>query len=164
MARKKQSAGTPATLALERAGIRYAVRAYEHDPATASYGLEAAEALGVDPAQVFKTLLVQGPGELGVGIVPVDGQLDLKAIASVLGLKKVAMADMAVAERVTGYVVGGISPIGQKRALTTVLDASASDHETILVSGGRRGLDLELAPADLLAVTGGTSAAIARRS
>ena len=164
MARKKQSAGTPATLALDRAGIRYAVRAYEHDPATASYGLEAAEALGVDPAQVFKTLLVQGPGELGVGIVPVDGQLDLKAIASVLGLKKVAMADMAVAERVTGYVVGGISPIGQKRALTTVLDASASDHETILVSGGRRGLDLELAPADLLAVTGGTSAAIARRS
>ncbi|ANS77747.1 Cys-tRNA(Pro) deacylase YbaK [Serinicoccus hydrothermalis] len=163
MTRKSRSGGTPATVALDRAGIRYAVRAYEHDPAASSYGTEAAQALGVDPAAVFKTLLVEGQGGLAVGIVPVDGSLDLKAIAVALGLKKVTMADPASAERVTGYVVGGISPVGQKRALPTVLDVSAADRETILVSGGRRGLDLELSPADLLAVTGGTTAPIARR-
>ena len=164
MARTRSSGGTPATVALDRAGIRYAVRAYEHDPAAASYGAEAAKALGVAQARVFKTLLVQGERELAVGIVPVDGQLDLKAMAAALGLKRVAMADVATAERVTGYVVGGISPIGQKRSLETVLDESAQQHDTILVSGGRRGLDLELAPADLLAVTRGTIAGIARRS
>ncbi|WP_022923951.1 Cys-tRNA(Pro) deacylase [Serinicoccus marinus] len=164
MARTRSSGGTPATVALDRAGIRYAVRAYEHDPAAASYGTEAAKALGVAQARVFKTLLVQGERELAVGIVPVDGQLDLKAMAAALGLKRVAMADVATAERVTGYVVGGISPIGQKRSLETVLDESAQQHDTILVSGGRRGLDLELAPADLLAVTRGTIAGIARRS
>ena len=164
MARTRSSGGTPATVALDRAGIRYAVRAYEHDPAAASYGTEAAKALGVAQARVFKTLLVQGERELAVGIVPVDGQLDLKAMAAALGLKRVAMADVATAERVTGYVVGGISPIGQKRSLETVLDESAQQHDTILVSGGRRGLDLELAPADLLAVTRGTLAGIARRS
>ena len=151
-------------MALDRAGIRYAVRAYEHDPAAASYGTEAAKALGVAQARVFKTLLVQSERELAVGIVPVDGQLDLKAMAAALGRKRVAMADVATAERVTGYVVGGISPIGQKRSLETVLDESAQQHDTILVSGGRRGLDLELAPADLLAVTRGTIAGIARRS
>lgn len=164
MARTRSSGGTPATVALDRAGIRYAVRAYEHDPAAASYGTEAAKALGVAQARVFKTLLVQGERELAVGIVPVDGQLDLKAMAAALGRKRVAMADVATAERVTGYVVGGISPIGQKRSLETVLDESAQQHDTILVSGGRRGLDLELAPADLLAVTRGTVAGIARRS
>ncbi|WP_281964020.1 Cys-tRNA(Pro) deacylase [Serinicoccus marinus] len=164
MARTRSSGGTPATVALDRAGIRYAVCAYEHDPAAASYGTEAAKALGVAQARVFKTLLVQGERELAVGIVPVDGQLDLKAMAAALGLKRVAMADVATAERVTGYVVGGISPIGQKRSLETVLDESAQQHDTILVSGGRRGLDLELAPADLLAVTRGTIAGIARRS
>ncbi|OLT15935.1 aminoacyl-tRNA deacylase [Serinicoccus sp. CUA-874] len=164
MARTRSSGGTPATVALDRAGIRYAVRAYEHDPAAASYGTEAAKALGVAQARVFKTLLVQGERELAVGIVPVDGQLDLKAMAAALGLKRVAMADVATAERVTGYVVGGISPIGQKRSLETVLDESAQQRDTILVSGGRRGLDLELAPADLLAVTRGTIAGIARRS
>ena len=164
MARTRSSGGTPATVALDRAGIRYAVRAYEHDPAAASYGTEAAKALGVAQARVFKTLLVQGERELAVGIVPVDGQLDLKAMAAALGRKRVAMADVATAERVTGYVVGGISPIGQKRSLETVLDESAQQHDTILVSGGRRGLDLELAPADLLAVTRGTIAGIARRS
>ena len=164
MARTRSSGGTPATVALDRAGIRYAVRAYEHDPAAASYGTEAAKALGVAQARVFKTLLVQGERELAVGIVPVDGQLDLKAMAAALGRKRVAMADVATAERVTGYVVGGISPIGQKRSLETVLDESAQQHDTIFVSGGRRGLDLELAPADLLAVTRGTLAGIARRS
>lgn len=161
--RKARSGGTPATVALDRAGIRYAVRAYEHDPGAESFGLEAAQALDVAPERVFKTLLVASGGDLAVGIVPVDAQLDLKALASTLGLKKVGIAQPAVAERVTGYVVGGISPIGQKKALPTVLDDSATGFETILVSGGRRGFDLELAPADLLAVTRGLSAPIARR-
>lgn len=163
MGKKKHSGGTPATAALDRAGISYAVRAYEHDPSAASYGLEAAAALGVDPVRVFKTLLVAAEEGLGVGIVPVDGQLDLKAVAVALGVKKVAMADPQTAERTTGYVVGGISPIGQKRVLPTVLDVSALAHPTILVSGGKRGLDIELAPDDVLAVTRGTTAPIARR-
>ncbi|MGN6635340.1 MAG: Cys-tRNA(Pro) deacylase, partial [Oryzihumus sp.] len=158
---KQGSTGTPATVALTRAGVAFEARSYEHDPAAPSYGLEAAEALGVPPARVFKTLLVQGEGGLAVGIVPVDRQLDLKAVAAALGAKKVAMADPAAAERSTGYVVGGISPIGQRRALPTVLDDSALAHTTVLVSGGRRGLDLELAPADLVAVTRATTAPIA---
>ena len=157
------SVGTPATAALTRANVSYAVRAYEHDPAAESFGLEAAEALGVEPARVFKTLLVDTGDGLAVGIVPVDGLLDLKAIASALGVKKVGMADPAAAERSSGYVVGGISPIGQKRALRTVVDSSASSHESVLVSGGRRGLDLELSPADLVRVTGATLAPIARQ-
>ena len=159
---KQGSTGTPATVALTRAGVAFEARSYEHDPTAPSYGLEAAEALGVPPERVFKTLLVQGEAGLAVGIVPVDRQLDLKAVAAALGAKKVAMADPAAAERSTGYVVGGISPIGQKRALPTVLDASALAHATVLVSGGRRGLDLELAPADLVAVTRATTAPIAR--
>lgn len=163
MVKRKQSGGTPATVALDRAGIRYEVRSYDHDPAAASYGLEAAEALGVEPARVFKTLLVQTEPFLAVGIVPVDALLDLKALAAALGVKKAIMAEPEAAERTTGYVVGGISPIGQKRALPTVLDDTATTFSTVLVSGGKRGLDIELAPGDLLAVTGGTSAAIARR-
>lgn len=159
---KKQAGGTPATVALTRAGVAFVLRAYEHDPAATSYGLEAAAALGVEPGRVFKTLLADVDGRLVVGIVPVDRQLDLKALATAVGGKKAAMADPAAAERATGYVVGGISPIGQKRAHTTVLDASAEAFGTILVSGGKRGLDLELAPADLLQVTGGSAAAIAR--
>ena len=162
MAKKKTSGGTPATVALQRAGIRVEVRSYEHDPAAASYGLEAAEALGVEPARVFKTLLVEADGGLAVGIVPVDAQLDLKAIAAALGAKRAVMADPTAAERSTGYVVGGISPIGQKKALPTVLDSSADAHPTVLVSGGKRGLDIELTPGDLLAATRGSSAAIAR--
>lgn len=156
------STGTPATTALDRAGVPYAVRSYEHRAGAPSYGLEAAEALGVEPARVFKTLLVSGGRGLAVGIVPVDRSLDLKAVAAALGEKKVAMADPSVAERTTGYVVGGISPIGQKRLLPTVLDETATGFDTILVSGGRRGLDVELSPADLLAITRGTSAPIAR--
>ena len=152
MARSARAAGggTPATTALTAAGVAFTVRSYEHDPATTTYGLEAAEALGVEPGRVFKTLLVDTGSGLAVGIVPVDRQLDLKALSTALGTKKVAMADPAVAERTTGYVVGGISPVGQKRALPTVLDDSALAHETVLVSGGRRGMDLELAPRDLL--------------
>lgn len=164
MARKERggSVGTPATVALTRARMAYAVRAYEHDPAAESFGLEAAEALGVEPARVYKTLLVDTGAGLAVGIVPVDRTLDLKAIASALGVKKVAMADPVAAERSSGYVVGGISPIGQKRALPTVVDETASEHETVLVSGGRRGLDIELSPADLIAVTRASTAPIAR--
>lgn len=163
MAKKRTSVGTPATVTLDRAGIRYVVRSYVHDPAATSFGLEAAEALGVDPARVFKTLLVDTDKGLGVGVVPVDTLLDLKAVAAALGAKKATMADPAVAERVTGYVVGGISPVGQKKALPTILDVSAQAHATILVSGGKRGFDIELAPADLLAVVRGSTAAIARR-
>ncbi len=164
MGRKERggSVGTPATVALSKAQIAYAVRAYEHDPAAESFGLEAAQALGVEPARVFKTLLVDTGTGLAVGVVPVDRTLDLKAMAAALGVKKVAMADPVAAERSSGYVVGGISPIGQKRALSTVVDSSAADHETVLVSGGRRGLDLELSPADLVAVTQARTGPIAR--
>ena len=163
MAKKSRAAGgTPATLALSRAGIAFEVRPYEHDPRAESYGMEAAEALGADPARVFKTLLASLDGTLVVGIVPVSGQLDLKALARALGGSKAAMADVAAAERATGYVAGGISPVGQKKSHRTVLDASALDHDTILVSGGRRGLDIELAPHDLVAITGAVTATIGR--
>ncbi|MRX45087.1 MULTISPECIES: Cys-tRNA(Pro) deacylase [Agromyces] len=154
--------GTPATVALTRAGIRFTAHPYDHDPRAAAYGLEAAEKLGIEPERVFKTLLANVDGALAVGIVPVSDQLDLKALAAALGGKRAEMADPSLAERRTGYVVGGISPIGQKVALPTVLDETAILFETILVSGGRRGLDLELAPDDLIAVTSGRYAAIAR--
>lgn len=163
MAKKARGAGgTPATVALTSAGIAFEVRAYEHDPRAASYGTEAAEALGVDPARVFKTLLASLDGRLVVGIVPVSGHLDLKALARALGGSRAVMAEVAAAERATGYVAGGISPIGQKRAHPTALDASALDHDTILVSGGRRGFDLEIAPDDLVAITGAVTAPIGR--
>ena len=163
MAKKSRSAGgTPATVALTAAGIAFTLHEYDHDPRAASYGLEAAEAIGVDPARVFKTLLVDTGSALAVAIVPVDRQLDLKAVSAALGAKKVTMADPALAERSTGYVVGGISPIGQKRALPAVLDESALVHDTVLVSGGRRGLDLELTPQDLARVVDARTAPIAR--
>ena len=126
------------------------------------FGREAADALGVEPDRVFKTLLADVDGRLVVGIVPVTGKLDLKALAAAVGGKKAVMADPAVAERKTGYVVGGISPIGQKTAHPTVLDETAELWDTVFVSGGRRGLDLELAPADLVRATGATLADIAR--
>ena len=160
--RADDSAGTPATLALARAGITFTAHAYEHDPRAAAYGLEAAEKLSLDPDRVFKTLLANVDSGLAVAIVPVARHLDLKALAHALGGKRAEMADLAVAERKTGYVVGGISPIGQKTTLPTVLDESAILCEAIFVSGGRRGLDLELTPDDLLAVTGGRYAPIAR--
>jgi Cys-tRNA(Pro)/Cys-tRNA(Cys) deacylase len=162
VAKSKSGQGTPATVALTKAGMTFTTHAYEHDPAAKSYGLEAAEALGLQPEQVFKTLLVEVDGKLSVGVVPVDKQLDLKAVAAALNGKKAAMADPAAAERITGYVVGGISPIGQKRSLPTVIDASATDHETVYVSGGRRGLDLGLSPADLIKLTSARTAPIAR--
>ena len=162
MAKGKASQGTPATVALTKAKVEFSTHVYEHDPAAKSYGLEAAEALGLAPEQVFKTLLVEVDGKLTVGVVPVDKQLDLKAIAAAAGGKKAVMADPAAAERTTGYVVGGISPIGQKRALPTVVDSTATDHPTVYVSGGRRGLDIGLSPADLITVTKARTAPISR--
>ncbi|MGW1071713.1 Cys-tRNA(Pro) deacylase [Streptomyces sp. NPDC002537] len=158
----QQSAATPAVVVLEKAGTPFSVHAYEHDPAAASYGEEAAEALGVDPRQVFKTLVAEVDGALTVAVVPVSGSLDLKALAAAVGGKRAAMADPAAAERSTGYVRGGISPLGQRRRLPTALDVSARDHTTICVSAGRRGLEVELAPADLAALTDAVVAPIAR--
>ena len=160
MARRNGSQGTPATAALTAAGVPFVLRPYTHDPAAASYGTEAAEALGIDPSRVFKTLMVDVEGRLAVGIVPVSGTLDLKAMAAALGAKKAAMADPAAAQRRTGYVLGGISPIGQRQPSPTVLDSSALRLETMLVSGGRRGLDIELAPADLIRLTEAVAAPI----
>lgn len=163
MARRREaSAGTPATTALTRAGIAFGVHPYEHDPAAPSYGLEAAEALGVPAEQVFKTLLVEGERGLAVGVVPVARTLDLKAVAVALGVKKVGMARPDHAERSSGYVVGGISPVGQKRPLPTVVDESAMAFEAVYVSGGRRGLDISLSPADLVRATSAVTASIAR--
>jgi len=158
----KRPGATPATVALTRSGIAFTAHTYEHDPRAESFGLEAAEALGVAPDRVFKTLLADVDGTLVVGIVPVTGQLDLKALAAAVGGKRARLADPNAAERSTGYVVGGISPIGQKRHHRTVLDDSALQHPTVYVSGGRRGFDLEVAPADLLAVTEASAARISR--
>jgi Cys-tRNA(Pro)/Cys-tRNA(Cys) deacylase len=154
----RRSAGTPAVLALDRAGAPYTLHPYEHDPRATSFGLEAAEVLGVDPARVFKTLLVEADGALVVAVLPVSHWLDLKALARAMGARRAAMADPADAQRATGYVVGGISPLGQKRALPTVVDESALAHSTVLVSAGKRGLDVELAPGDLIALTSATTA------
>lgn len=164
MARKqKPGGGTPATVALASAGVEFTLHPYEHDPrGDAGYGAEAAQALGVDPARVFKTLMTSVDGRLTTAVVPVSGRLDLKALARALGATRAAMAEVALAERATGYVAGGISPVGQRRAHPTVVDVSVSDFATVLVSAGRRGLDLELSPADLVAMTGATLAPIAR--
>jgi Cys-tRNA(Pro)/Cys-tRNA(Cys) deacylase len=143
-------------------GIPYVERSYVHDPAVTDFGREAADALGVEPDRVFKTLLAEVDGRLVVGIVPVSGKLDLKALAAAAGGKKAVMADAALAERRTGYIVGGISPIGQKTRHDTVLDETAELWDTVFVSGGRRGLDLELTPADLIRATSAVVADIAR--
>ena len=154
--------GTTATIALDRTKIRYTLHEYSHDPRSGSYGLEASEALGVPPERVFKTLVaaVDGGG-LAVGVVPVHRQLDLKALAAAVGAKKAAMAEVAAAERATGYVAGGISPVGQKRRLPIVIDSSALALPTLFCSAGRRGLEIELTPADLIKATGAKSAPIA---
>ncbi|MDI3194635.1 Cys-tRNA(Pro) deacylase [Pseudarthrobacter sp. AL07] len=164
MARKSSSNGTPATAALAAAGVPFVVHPYAHDPSAASYGTEAAEALGIAPEKVFKTLMVDVEGRLAVGVVPVSGNLDLKAFAAALGAKKASMADPAVAERRSGYVLGGISPLGQRQSSPTVVDSSALDLGTMLVSGGKRGLDVELAPADLIRLTSAVTAAIGTRT
>jgi Cys-tRNA(Pro)/Cys-tRNA(Cys) deacylase len=153
--------GTTATIALERAKIPFTVHEYEHDPRTGSYGLEASEALGVPPERVFKTLVASVDGALTVGVVPVNRQLDLKRLAGAVRGKKAVMAEVAAAERATGYVAGGISPVGQKRRLPVVVDASALELTTMFCSGGRRGLEIELTPADLIRAAAATVAAIA---
>lgn len=155
-------AGTPATVVLTALGIAFVEHEYLHDATVTSFGLEAAEVLGVEPERVFKTLMTDADGALVVGIVPVAGRLDLKAMAAAVGAKRAELADPKVAERRTGYVAGGISPIGQKTAHLTVLDETAELFDTIYVSGGRRGFDIELAPADLARATSAIIAAIAR--
>lgn len=162
MAKKKAPAGTPAIAALTSAQAAFTVHAYEHDPAHPSYGEEAAQAMGVSPDRVFKTLVADVDGVLTVAVVPVSGSLDLKALAAALGGKRAVMADPALAERTTGYVRGGISPLGQRKRLRTVLDVSAQAHATICVSAGRRGLEVELPPAVLTALTSATLAPVAR--
>jgi Cys-tRNA(Pro)/Cys-tRNA(Cys) deacylase len=157
---KKATGATPAVRALEQAGVDHVLHPYEHDPRADSYGLEAADALGVDPARVFKTLLVDVDGSLVVGIVPVAARLDLKSLARAADGRRASMADPAAAQRATGYVLGGISPFGQKRTHPTVVDTSALTHATVLVSAGRRGLDVEVSPADLVALTAATTADI----
>lgn len=149
---------TPAINAAKKAKIAFTVHEYAHDPACASYGLEAAEKLNIDPARVFKTLVADLGGELVVAIIPVEAMLGLKNLAKAAGSKKAAMADKALVERTTGYVLGGVSPLGQKKRLRTFIDASAQSLPTMHVSAGRRGLEIELAPADLMRLTGGTFA------
>ena len=153
--------GTPATAAVTRAKVAHRIHEYRHDPAAPSYGLEAAEQLGVDPAGVFKTLVAEVDGRLAVAVVPVAARLDLKALAAAAGARRAVMADAADAERATGYVVGGISPLGHRKRLPVFLDESMRDRPAVLVSAGRRGLELELAPADLAALAGGTFARLA---
>lgn len=151
--------GTPATVLLDKRGIGYRTHSYPHRDG-AAYGPEAAEALGLDPGRVFKTLVAEVDGALTVAVLPVVATLDLKALAAAVGGKRARMADVTLAERATGYVAGGISPLGQRKRLPVVLDVSAHDHQTMYCSGGRRGLEVELAPADLAALTGATVAAI----
>lgn len=153
---------TPATALLDARKIAYRLHSYPHQAGEA-FGQEAAAVLGLDPARVFKTLVAEVDGTLAVGVLPVSGKLDLKAFAASVGGKRAAMAQVSAAERATGYVTGGISPLGQRKRLPVVLDASATGFDTIFCSGGRRGLEVELAPGDLVALTSATVAAIATR-
>lgn len=146
---------TPAIDVAKKAGVAHTVHAYEHDPACTAYGMEAAEKMGVAPERVFKTLVVQLDSKVfAVGIIPVAAQLSMKHLAKAAGAKKAAMADKQDVERITGYVLGGVSPLGQKRRLKTFIDASARQFPTLFVSAGRRGLEIELAPDDLARLTG----------
>jgi len=153
---------TRATQRLSALGIPFTLHGYSHDPKATSYGTEAASALGVPAGRVFKTLIASVDGQLTAAVVPVTGQLNLKALAGAVGGKKAEMAQTAVAERATGYVAGGISPVAQRKNLPLVLDASALGHQTVFCSAGQRGLELELAPDDLVLATGATIADIAR--
>ena len=152
---------TPAIRKAKQAKVTFRVHEYEHDPASEAYGEEAVMKMGVDAGRVFKTLIVSQDGkDLSVAVLPVSHQLDLKLFAKAIGAKKVVMADKKVVEKTTGYVLGGVSPIGQKKRLRTVIDESAKDFETIFVSAGRRGLQIELAPGDLCLLTNGGFASI----
>ncbi|WP_446211371.1 Cys-tRNA(Pro) deacylase [Micromonospora sp. IBSANI012] len=153
--------GTPATALLAKRKIRHSTHPYDVSPDAPNYGALVAEALGVPPERVFKSLVTEVDGALTVAVVPVTGELDLKALAAAVGGKRATMADRAAAERATGYVRGGISPLGQRRRLPTVLDSSALTYDTIYVSAGRRGLQLQLAAADLVALTDATTAPLA---
>lgn len=154
---------TPAINLAKQQKVAHTIHSYVHDPASESYGLEAAEKLGVEPARVFKTLVVSlDDGKLAVGVVPVNGMLNLKQMAKAAGAKKAVMADKALVERSSGYVLGGVSPLGQKKALPTFVDSSAESFTTIYVSAGRRGLEIELAPQDLLKLTRGKFAELSR--
>jgi Cys-tRNA(Pro)/Cys-tRNA(Cys) deacylase len=154
--------GTPATTLLAKQRVPHTVHSYDHDARTGpGYGLEATEALGIPAERVFKTLVAEVDGVLTVGVVPVAGQLDLKALAAAVGGKKAKMAEVSAAERATGYVAGGISPLGQRKRLAVVLDASAEQFDTVFCSGGRRGLEIELAPADLIRLASAKVAPIA---
>ena len=154
---------TPAVDAAAAAGIEVGLHPYHHDPSHASYGMEAAQALGLDPEEVFKTLVVElADGRLALAVVPVETTVDVKAVAAALGVKKAAVADPQRAERATGYVVGGISPLGTKTALPTVLEETALALDILYCSGGRRGLDISLKPEDLKSLTGAVVAPIAR--
>ena len=153
---------TPAIALLRKKKVAHAVYEYEHDPSAESYGLEAAEKLGIDPARMFKTLVVKlDKGTLAVGIVPVSSLLNLKRMAKACSAKKAAMAQPAEVERATGYVLGGVSPLGQKKRLPTVIDETAENFETVYVSAGKRGMDVELAPADLVGLLGARLADLA---
>jgi Cys-tRNA(Pro)/Cys-tRNA(Cys) deacylase len=147
---------------LDRLGIVHTVHSYDHEPRNPSYGAEASEALGVPAERVFKTLVAEVDGRLTVAVVPVAGQLDLKALAAAARGKRAAMADVAAAERATGYVAGGISPLGQRRRLPVIVDASAVAETTIFCSAGRRGLQVELAPVDLVRAANAVVARIAQ--
>jgi Cys-tRNA(Pro)/Cys-tRNA(Cys) deacylase len=153
---------TPATTLLDRQRVAHTVHAYDHDPRSSSYGAQASEALGVAAERVFKTLVADVDGRLTVAVVPVACQLDLKALAAAAGGKRAALADVTAAERATGYVAGGISPLGQRKRLPVIVDASALDLATIFCSAGRRGLQIELAPADLVRAANAVVARIAQ--
>ncbi|MGR6921504.1 Cys-tRNA(Pro) deacylase [[Actinomadura] parvosata] len=162
MSRKTKTGGTPATMALAKAGAEFTLHPYEHDPAAAAYGEEAADALGVPYERIFKTLVAEVESGLAVAVVPVAGKLDLKALAGALNSKRAAMADATKVERVTGYVVGGISPLGQRKQLPTVVDSSALDFETIYFSAGKRGLQIETSPDNLITLTRAVTAPIGK--
>jgi Cys-tRNA(Pro)/Cys-tRNA(Cys) deacylase len=153
--------GTPATTLLSKQKIAFALHPYDHDPRAEAYGDEAAAALGIDAARIFKTLIASVDGKLACAVVPVAARLDLKAFAAAVGGKRAELADPAAAARATGYVVGGISPIAQKSRLRVVVDASAAEFQTVYVSAGKRGLQVELRPDDLVAAAGATTAPIA---
>lgn len=158
--RRTRSPATPATRVLAERGIPVTVHTYEHDPAITDFGAEAATKLNVAVGRVYKTLIVEADGSLAVVVIPVHARMNRSRVAAALGVKHVHLADPAVAERKTGYVIGGISPVGQKTSLRTVVDDSCHAHDTIFVSAGRRGVDIEIAPADLLAVTNGAAASL----